>query len=1133
MLDSFFDGTEIGLPLFSWTKAFAEAIKFSFLKAFEKQDSKEFQAFLVEKDKKDTVPIVVDLLTWLQSKDIQSDGDGDVFKKQLSQKLITKLPVSIFILEPFIEASNDFTIAVELLKSHDCPNSTFLKVFKLIDEDAVDTSQFGIIIARRIHSETDFNIQQRFIKVLWDLIDDKQVKGEMDTFLKVTDPLIARNLVEISSEDLIDSLKPASREKISEIVLTEVLKGHRSSKLAEWINKAIPNEYAVSLAKKAVNDLQSDIELKPFLDFINVTSSVDALAACGKEFFEILFELVFKHETTEDEEKEIFKAVKQNAGSLGKHFNQEWINFIHPKIALENFSFKDIVKLSKLLASLSLTKEQLTLILPSEAAVKHLITNVGSMFILNIVCEPEKHRLFEAIYYGKINPGPIANLSSTTRFAVFYSYLAFETSKNAGVKEKGIFAKTSLYALLTELAIEYKSENGLFSTSLNDFQGYHELYIIIDKILQDTRFDYRDLLETIKEPESRSHLVLRALNDHLKTHGRRHISFDIIDDKAFDGEDGEAYHMVRVCEEVGRKTIFAETNFNAAINWCENYINNKQQDNASWLFNVEGRNEIRDAASCSILKLFGVLIENVELKPKLSDFMLCGFVCAMQTITDNFHTVEGRHYFYSHLAAVYCLQLFHLYDTIIAKQNRNAALEWNEFYRPAAVGHIMSWVFALEPSANAGFPQYLINKICLSAGMLTPLEIKEALIPDEISSLNEPLGLGWDNYDEKSKVIIKFAIRLLFGKSNDTVKFLAVFLLKSLMFDMYDAEKLKAVEELPPTENAQQQVEGEDDETMEQQLKELKAEQKKKLPELFEKVLSPQSSSEIKVLPKLMVWDSLIHFLSELDVITRVQYTLALPGVYTDEILNVLFELLPKDPEKRLKELSYKGKLSIQHLFAQKFDFHLPLATTVDHYICNLFYRTLSTLPSIVRTWYMDLPRSRSGEVHDYIKRYITPLLIARELNSLGNVKRGRLTVKVLAAVNEIDAAYSLEDATLSLKISLPDDYPLSKPIVDTHRAIVNKDLLRKWLLQLILFLSQQNGLMLDGILQWKRNIDNHLEGIEDCTICMMTVSTTNYSLPKIKCKMCKKKFHGDCLYKWFDTSNNATCPLCRSPFYY
>jgi hypothetical protein len=678
---------------------------------------------------------------------------------------------------------------------------------------------------------------------------------------------------------------------------------------------------------------------------------------------------------------------------------------------------------------------------------------------------------------------------------------------------------------LTELAIEYKSENGLFSTTLADFQGYHQLFIIIDRMIQDSRFDYRELLESLKElKDSRSYLVLRALNDHLKSLGRKHIAFDIVDNPVNTGDD-EAYHIVRVCEEVSRQPSYGERNYKAAIIYLESYVTNKRQDNESWLFNIDGTNEVRDAASCSMLKLFSTLIENSGLKPQVIDFILCGFVCAMQAITDSFQVLEGRHYFYSQLSAIYCLNLFHLYD----RNYRNS--EWIEFYRPAAVGNIMSWIFFLEPSANSGFPQYLINKICLSASMLTPLEIKEVHIPDEIKAMDEPLGLDWESYDENPKAIIKFAIRLLFGKSNDTVKFLAVSFMKSMMFDMYAAEKPK-----PPKEEqaaATPDASAEDEETMEQQLKEASYEQEKKLPALFEKVLSPESSNDIKVLPKLMVWDSLIHFLSELDVLTRVQYTLKLPVIYTDEILNLIFELLPKDPEKRLKELSYKGKLTVQHLFAQKFDFHQPHGTTVDHYICNLFYRTLSTLPSIVRNWFNDLPRSRSGEVHEYIKRYLTPLLIARELNSLGNVKKGRLTVKVLAAVNEIHASYTLEDATLSLKISLPDDYPLSKPTVDTERAIVNKDLLRKWLLQLILFLSQQNGLMIDGILQWKRNIDNHLEGIEDCTICMMTVSTTNYSLPKIKCRQCRKKFHGDCLYKWFDTSNNATCPLCRSPFYY
>lgn len=40
-----------------------------------------------------------------------------------------------------------------------------------------------------------------------------------------------------------------------------------------------------------------------------------------------------------------------------------------------------------------------------------------------------------------------------------------------------------------------------------------------------------------------------------------------------------------------------------------------------------------------------------------------------------------------------------------------------------------------------------------------------------------------------------------------------------------------------------------------------------------------------------------------------------------------------------------------------------------------------------------------------------------------------------------------------------------------------------------------------------------------------------NHQLPKLACRTCKKKFHSACLYKWFSTSNNSTCPLCRNLF--
>ena len=43
-----------------------------------------------------------------------------------------------------------------------------------------------------------------------------------------------------------------------------------------------------------------------------------------------------------------------------------------------------VVRLAKLLASLSLQIEALNLILPSEAAVRHLINNIGSMVMVFI-----------------------------------------------------------------------------------------------------------------------------------------------------------------------------------------------------------------------------------------------------------------------------------------------------------------------------------------------------------------------------------------------------------------------------------------------------------------------------------------------------------------------------------------------------------------------------------------------------------------------------------------------------------------------------------------------------------------------------------------------------------------------------
>ena len=46
----------------------------------------------------------------------------------------------------------------------------------------------------------------------------------------------------------------------------------------------------------------------------------------------------------------------------------------------------------------------------------------------------------------------------------------------------------------------------------------------------------------------------------------------------------------------------------------------------------------------------------------------------------------------------------------------------------------------------------------------------------------------------------------------------------------------------------------------------------------------------------------------------------------------------------------------------------------------------------------------------------------------------------------------------------------------------------------------------------WKRNVDKRFEGVDDCMICYSVIHGSNYQLPRLLCKVCKKKFHSACL---------------------
>ncbi|VDN22539.1 unnamed protein product [Dibothriocephalus latus] len=80
--------------------------------------------------------------------------------------------------------------------------------------------------------------------------------------------------------------------------------------------------------------------------------------------------------------------------------------------------------------------------------------------------------------------------------------------------------------------------------------------------------------------------------------------------------------------------------------------------------------------------------------------------------------------------------------------------------------------------------------------------------------------------------------------------------------------------------------------------------------------------------------------------------------------------------------------------------------------------------------------------------------------------------------------------------------------------------------------LKIQNGSILEGIGLWLRNLKKKFDGVEECAICYSVISDRNFTFPRMQCRVCKKRFHHDCMYRFFQTSRNPTCPLCRSLFF-
>ncbi|KAH9035965.1 hypothetical protein EDB84DRAFT_1659282 [Lactarius hengduanensis] len=205
----------------------------------------------------------------------------------------------------------------------------------------------------------------------------------------------------------------------------------------------------------------------------------------------------------------------------------------------------------------------------------------------------------------------------------------------------------------------------------------------------------------------------------------------------------------------------------------------------------------------------------------------------------------------------------------------------------------------------------------------------------------------------------------------------------------------------------------------------------------------------------------------------------------------------------------------------------------------HVYYRALLTIPSLVRSWLLDCKdKNLSTSVTTYTATHFSPVIIDTELahlkspEGLEELNSENLTVKVASAVNEVTAAYNVDEHQLELTLKIPSDWPLQRVTVkDSKRIGVTENRWRGWLLGVQQIVWSQNGRIVDAISLFKKNVALHFEGQTECAICYSIISVSDGSLPRKPCKTCKNRFHAFCLYKWFNTSHSSSCPLCRSEF--
>ena len=294
----------------------------------------------------------------------------------------------------------------------------------------------------------------------------------------------------------------------------------------------------------------------------------------------------------------------------------------------------------------------------------------------------------------------------------------------------------------------------------------------------------------------------------------------------------------------------------------------------------------------------------------------------------------------------------------------------------------------------------------------------------------------------------------------------------------------------------------------------------------------------------LLSWKLLFDAYSASSFKIRDDFTEHLKGEgVVDPLLNFTFDVLGHSAAHAL-HLDKEGLGPAQ---ITSYDINIadaePSEKNLHWLLVHLYYLTLKYIPGLFRTWYINC-RSKQTRiaVESWTTKYFSPIIVSETLDSVQTwaeqqeppaADEQELLVKVSKAAKEVTAGYEVDDAQASIVIKVPGSYPIEGVTVSgVNRVAVNERKWQSWIMTTQGVITFSNGSIVDGLQVFKRNIIGALKGQTECAICYSFISTDK-RMPDKRCTTCKNLFHRTCLYKWFQSSNQNTCPLCRNPIDY